>query len=339
MDLRGRKCLSHASGRVARPQEPDGGLGTLARARLIALVTGGEEREERKQSERDGQGREHGCGKTESNGEPRPLPAPLLLRLLEPPCLLFSTPTLFVVLAAPLDDGVRQNVVANLEAPALLARRRIDGAEDPALIELLEDRLGDLLRAARVAGEIGGVVDDPRPRRRHQLVQHLRRDRALLGAKRTHRVVQEPADDLLGAAEARQRCLTEHMGVPALLLGPQPRHHELEERSLDPRVLGPGVLGLLVLDDAAPRLADDDAPSLHLLDHGLDEPRLDLVRGAAVAEELVVLLDGLHDRGGRGLLVEVLDAQVAGEDVHDAAFEAVELRVRVLAKRDQEARA
>ena len=174
------------------------------------------------------------------------------------------------------------------------------------------------------------------PGRGDQLVEHPGGDRPLVA----RRGRSSPRRGAAGRSARRRRgsrsvSSRSTRELLPLLLGPEPRHDELEERRLDPRLLRLGVL-----DDAAAGLAEDDVPGPDVPDHRLDELGLDLVRRVAPsAEQLVVRLDRLDDRGGRGLLVEVLDAEVAGEEVEDPALEAVELRVRVLAERDQEARA
>ena len=53
-------------------------------------------------------------------------------------------------------------------------------------------------------------------------------------------------------------------------------------------------------------------------------------------EKLVVALDRPFDRPAGGRLVEMLEAEVRAEEVANASLEAVELRVGVLADRDEE---
>ena len=274
--------------------------------------------------------REHE-GQTEQH--PVSEPPPFLGQLPALVLLGFGPAAPFFVLPVPLGDRPGEDVVADLEARRRLAGGRVDGAKNPLLLELAEDRLGNGDRHLRIAGEIFGAVDDAQPRGRDQLVEHAGRDRPLLVVEPRHRLVEVPADDPLGAAEAAEGRVPEDVRALLLLLGPEPRHDELEERRLDPR-----LLRLSVLDDAASRLAEDDLPRPDVLDHRLDELGFDRVLLLARGEQLVVRLDRLHDRSGRRLLVQVLEAEVAGEQVRDPPLEAVEHRVRVLAERDQEVR-
>ena len=62
-----------------------------------------------------------------------------------------------------------------------------------------------------------------------------------------------------------------------------------------------------------PDLADADLAGQHLLQHGVDELRLDL-DPIVVTDEAVVLGDRLDDRRAGGLYVEVLQAQVVARE-------------------------
>ena len=101
------------------------------------------------------------------------------------------------------------------------------------------------------------------------------------------------------------------LGVPHTL------HHELQIRRLDPiRLAGHG----------------------RLREHGVDELRLDvdaLLRG----DDVVPPLDRPKDRCGCRRAVETIEPQVVREEVRDPPLEHVELRERVVAKREKQVRA
>ena len=101
----------------------------------------------------------------EADQPPRPQPPPLLLEFLALLCLFLRPLPALLVLTAPLDHGAGQHVVPDLETGRLLPRRRVDRAEDPTLVELLENRLGDLQRHAGVAGEVVGACGRSAPPR------------------------------------------------------------------------------------------------------------------------------------------------------------------------------
>ena len=112
-------------------------------------------------------------------------------------------------------------------------------------------------------------------------------------------------------------------------LVPEPLHHELEIRRLD------ADDAVAALDGSAARLADADLAGQHLLQHGVDEFRLDL-DPIGVTDEAVVLGDRLDDRRAGGLYVEVLQAQVVAQNARDPALEGVELGKRILADGEEE---
>ena len=111
---------------------------------------------------------------------------------------------------------------------------------------------------------------------------------------------------------------------------PEPRHHELQERRLDPPARD------VFVDAAATALSQLDLPCSHLIEHGLDERRLDL--DGPVRGQLVVAVDRSDDRLARRVPVEMVEPEVVAEHVGNAGLEPVELRERVLADREQEAR-
>ncbi len=82
-------------------------------------------------------------------------------------------------------------------------------------------------------------------------------------------------------------------------------------------------------------LLEDDLAGRHLIEHRLDEGRLDVDALFACGREFVVLVDWTSDRLFRRVPVEVLEAQVSPEQSRDLTFEAIELRERVFSDRDQ----
>ena len=134
--------------------------------------------------------------------------------------------------------------------------------------------LGTSLSSARSAARWAIFVPDGVTRwRKARAGDVLRRLR-----ERRHRRVEVRADDPLGAAEALERLQAQHVRPGRPLLVPEPREHELEVRRLDRRLAllvacgGPGAGG-----------SDEHLPGLDLVEHGLDERRLDLdlLAGAA----------------------------------------------------------
>ena len=92
----------------------------------------------------------------------------------------------------------------------------------------------------------------------------------------------------------------------------------------------------------APSTADSTAPSPpsagsirpvpDLVEHPLDEFRLD---GHRLAGQLGEPLDGSHDRRSGGLAIEAVETKRVREQAGNSPREAVELRERVLAQRDE----
>ena len=138
-----------------------------------------------------------------------------------------------------------------------------------------------------------------------------RGDVLLVGRQLGQRAVDVVADDLLGAAEPAQGPEPERARAGAPLLVPQPLHDELEVRRLDPD------RAVAALDRPAPGLADLDLAGDDLLEHRVDELRLDLDALVLRRRARCSARDRLDDRGARRARVEVLEAQVVAEHVRD----------------------
>ena len=91
-----------------------------------------------------------------------------------------------------------------------------------------------------------------------------------------------------------------------------------------------GVLG--ALDGSCAAHGGLDLPGSDLVQHALDELGLD---GDRRARELGEALDGADDRGAGGLAVQAVEPKRVREQAGDATGEAIELRQRVLAERDE----
>ena len=247
--------------RIAGIQEEQSPDRLLSRARLVALCLSIVALGPGEGTQSDGYEEKSKGGDAEAHGEPRTLAAPLLLDLLALPCLVLP-PVALLVLTPPLDHGAGEHVVPDLEPGRLFPWRGVDRAEDPPLVELLENRLGDLQRHACVAGEVVGLVDDPRPRRRDQLVQHSRRDlallapRALIASSRCLRTIRS------APAQALERLEPEHVRCRRCSSA-QSRDMTSCRNGVSTRVCS-ALLGLVMLDDAASGLAEDDVPGPHL---------------------------------------------------------------------------
>ena len=85
--------------------------------------------------------------------------------------------------------------------------------------------------------------------------------------------------------------------------------------------------------DAEPAERRLDLPCSDLVEHAFDELRL---HGDGLAGELGEALDRTHDRRAGGLPVEPVEPERVREEARDPAGEAVELRERVLAQRDED---
>ena len=161
------------------------------------------------------------------------------------------------------------------------------------------------------------------------MVEHSSRDVLLRPGQFRESAVDVVVDDLLGPAEPAERLDPEPLRSCRPFLVPEPLHHELEIGRLD------ADDAVAALDGSAAGLADADLAGQHLLQHGVDEFRLDL-DPIFVTGEAVVLGDRLDDRRAGGLYVEVLQAQVVAQNARDPALEGVELGKRVLADGEEE---
>jgi hypothetical protein len=105
--------------------------------------------------------------------------------------------------------------------------------------------------------------------------------------------------------------------LPFPLRLPQPLHHELEVRGLD--VSLPNVRCGAAASDAS----KDDAPDPHLVEHRLDQFRLD--RDARHVREFVVTRDRSSDCCAPGRSVEPINGNSIPEHVRYAAGKRIEL--------------
>ena len=162
------------------------------------------------------------------------------------------------------------------------------------------------------------------------MVEHPRRRVLLLPVELVEGVLDVIADDRLGAAQRAQRREPERVR-PLFALGrPDPFHHELEIRRLDP------PLAPAAVDGADARLPEFDAARRHLVEHRLDELRLDR---HGFPRELVPPRDGPEDRGPRGVAVEPVESELVCEHVRQRRLEDVQRTERVFAQRDQDVHA
>ncbi len=143
--------------------------------------------------------------------------------------------------------------------------------------------------------------------------------------------VEIRADDRLRAAERRERLA--RATRPILPSAPRPR-----SRSSTSWRYGASIRALIALPgrEAATRFAEIDLSGRGLVEHVVDQRRLDLDRLAA---RLVVALDRPHDRLPRRGAVEVVEAKVVREQVRNAPLEAIELGEGVVAEREQDTHA
>ena len=126
------------------------------------------------------------------------------------------------------------------------------------------------------------------------MVEHSSRDVLLRPGQCREGAVDVVVDDLLRPAEPAERLDAEPRRACRPFLVPEPLHHELEIRRLD------ADDAVAALDGSAARLADADLAGQHLLQHDVDELRLDL-DPICVTDEAVVLGDRLDDRRAGGL--------------------------------------
>jgi hypothetical protein len=199
--------------------------------------------------------------------------------------LLVRDAPLRLVRRTPGEHRVGQHVVVDLVAAVA------HGAEDAGVAagQPLEDGDHARHRDPGPVAEVGRRVGDLRPRASHEVLERAGGHVPLRRRQCAHRGVEVRADDALRVAELLQRREAHDRRAAARLLLPQPAEHELDVRRLHlPR--GPA-------DPAAGRVADLELAGLHLVQHRLDELRVDVRRPGA----------GLH----RGEVLERLDDRVA----------------------------
>src|SRR6266545_3612703 len=145
------------------------------------------------------------------------------------------------------------------------------------------------------------------------------------------------AYDLLGTAEAVERRPPEScrlLPCAGDVLLPQPTHDQLQVGRLDALDRGAISIGVVV-DGAAASFADQHPTHSNLVQHRVDETRLD---SDLPVDEVVVALDRSLDGRARRRPIQVLDTQIVRKQIGDAAFEAVQLGERVLTDGYEEAR-
>ena len=180
--------------------------------------------------------------------------------------------------------------------------------------ELLQHRLEPLARDVAELGEIVHPLRDLRAGRSHEVAEGSGGDVLLDPREPVHRRVEVCAHDPIGAAEALERPQAQHTRPERPLLGPEPAQDELEVGRLDPELAG--VVGPRGADT---RLVDAQLPGLHLVEHSLDERRLDLRLLAGSRQDAVPVLERPFDRLARSRPVEVVDPDEVREEAGDAA--------------------
>ena len=214
-----------------------------------------------------------------------------------------------------------------------VAHRRRHRAQDAPLAagEIAHDAHDVLERPARPVRQVGRRLRDLGHRRRHQESEHLGGEPFALRSKLRQHLAEVAGDDPLGAAElfeGRQR----QAALAALHGGrPQPLHHQLQERRL--HAVAAGVRGSR---GGRARLTQRQPPGSHLVEHRVDQRRLDRHGLLVLRQPERVLLDRAFDRSPSGRAVEVVDAQVVAEQARDRRLELVKPGERVLAQRDQD---
>ena len=176
-------------------------------------------------------------------------------------------------------------------------------------------------------GEVGDLVCDLRSRRRDQVVEEACRDVLLLRRQLGERPLQVLLDDVLCAAEPLERLHAQRCRSREPLLVPQALHHELEVGRLDARAV------VDTLDRSEPSERRLDLPGSDLVQDPVDECGLG---DDGDPGELREPLDRALDRGPRSAPVQAIQPKRVGEQAGDSPREAVELRERVLAQRDED---
>ncbi len=208
----------------------------------------------------------------------------------------------------PRQDRRPQHVVEDLVA-SRRALHPVHAADDALAPERVEQLPKLRVLYLRVLGEIGRLVRDLSPRRRHELPNDARR-RLLLGKRQSiERSLDVLPDDRTCSADRAQR-LEAQLPRPRLPFAlPQALEHELEVRRLDPG-LGRG-----------------------LVEHRLDECVLGRER---LARQLAEAGERAEDRRTPCVPVEQVEAQQVREQLGNAAGEVVELGQGVVPHREQD---
>src|SRR5262249_36154546 len=137
----------------------------------------------------------------------------------------------------PVEDRGAEDVVEDLVARRALAAERRDRAEDAgvSLTERLErgldvraGPLGEMAIRVRERDEVSARPRDRRARRRQEEAGDARGGVLLAPREPVHPLVEAVADELLGAAELRERGSAKCSRPLLGLLLPQGRHHDLE---------------------------------------------------------------------------------------------------------------
>src|SRR5204863_4466348 len=197
----------------------------------------------------------------------------------------------------PRKDAVGQDVVEDLVA--LASAGAVDGTDDALAAENVQHRRDVGLSNRRVLREVTRAVGDLPSGGRDKVVEHRRGDVLLFRLQPAESPLEMRPDDRLRAAELVERRQAENGRSPLALDLPEPLQHELQVRRLDPL--------LVRLDAAAARATDVDLARGDLVEHCLDQLRLD---ANVLTRELVVALDRADDRRARAAPVEVVEPEV-----------------------------
>ena len=241
---------------------------------------------------------------------------------------------LLLVLPAPLEDRLGEDVVEELVAGLSLAgRRRRNAPNDPARLaaaQLLQ-HLRDLrLAPPRPLRQIRGRMCDLRLRARDEEAEEIGCDRLLLRSEAGEGLQEVVLHDVFGPTECVEPG-DRQLARPRVDRGsPEPLHDELEERKLDRLGAGNRCPGGAAALDACERARG------RRVDDGVDQRRLDRVRRLLRRQAMVPLAYRPLDRLAGGRSAEVLHPHVVREQAWNAALEAVELGQGVFADREQE---
>ena len=129
----------------------------------------------------------------------------------------------------PGEHCLREDVVEDL-VPATVVP-----AHDAVLRQRTEDRCDIGLGDTRVLGEVRRLLRDLGSGRRHEVVEQPRGDVLLRRLQRREGALEVVGDDPAAAPEPVEGLDAELVPAGGDLDLPQPLHHELEERRLDPR--------------------------------------------------------------------------------------------------------